>query len=251
MKGPLNCTLSELSTFLRVLEEGFLPTSCLDTTPSAPSKSIAIASKSYQHGKKTVSFHGFPSLVISKISTGDRGEGWSRLFQSGLRVSDLATLEKCSGLKTQKANSFLKHCTLLAKYDRYTSSWRTLQPLLLERLGESLESWPEWAMTQGVELWALPNLDLTTKEKGSGWLRTPCASDGKKWYVSGLKACDRLNSGKQPMLIHQLVEYHGLKKGWASPEFWELIMGWPIGWTDLSPVEMDKFQSWLRSHGQF
>ena len=51
------------------------------------------------------------------------------------------------------------------------------------------------------------------------------------------------------MLIHQLNEYHGLSKGWANPEFWELMMAWPIGWTDLKPLATDKFRRWLRSHG--
>jgi hypothetical protein len=29
----------------------------------------------------------------------------------------------------------------------------------------------------------------------------------------------------------------------------EWLMGWPIGWTGLQPLETDKFQQWLRSHG--
>ena len=27
------------------------------------------------------------------------------------------------------------------------------------------------------------------------------------------------------------------------------LMGWPLGWTDLQPLEMAKFQQWQRSHG--
>jgi hypothetical protein len=28
-------------------------------------------------------------------------------------------------------------------------------------------------------------------------------------------------------------------------------MGWPIGWTDLKPLAMDKFLEWWRLHGGF
>ena len=55
------------------LEEGFLPTYYSDTSPSVQSKSMNIASKSYQLGKKTVVFHGFPSLQMSRSSTDGRG----------------------------------------------------------------------------------------------------------------------------------------------------------------------------------
>jgi hypothetical protein len=34
------------------------------------------------------------------------------------------------------------------------------------------------------------------------------------------------------------------------PSFSEWMMGWPIGWTDLKPLEMDKFQKWLEQHGE-
>lgn len=39
--------------------------------------------------------------------------------------------------------------------------------------------------------------------------------------------------------------------GSLNPPWVEWLMGWPIGWTDLRPLEMDKFQQWCRSHGQY
>lgn len=33
--------------------------------------------------------------------------------------------------------------------------------------------------------------------------------------------------------------------GRPSPENPEWLMGWPIGWSDIRPLETDKFQSWL------
>jgi DNA (cytosine-5)-methyltransferase 1 len=36
--------------------------------------------------------------------------------------------------------------------------------------------------------------------------------------------------------------------GALSPMWVEWLMGWPLGWTDLKPLEMDKFQQWLQKH---
>lgn len=36
--------------------------------------------------------------------------------------------------------------------------------------------------------------------------------------------------------------------GQLNPPWVEWLMGWPIGWTDSKPLEMDKFQSWRQAH---
>lgn len=38
--------------------------------------------------------------------------------------------------------------------------------------------------------------------------------------------------------------------GQLNPAWVEWLMGWPIGWTDLESLEMDRFQTWLRKHGR-
>lgn len=39
--------------------------------------------------------------------------------------------------------------------------------------------------------------------------------------------------------------------GQLNPNWVEWLMGWPIGWTDLEPLETDKFQKWQQQHGGF
>ena len=39
--------------------------------------------------------------------------------------------------------------------------------------------------------------------------------------------------------------------GHLNPEWLEWFMGWPMGWTELAPLAMDKFQSWRQQHGGF
>ncbi|WP_256658079.1 hypothetical protein [Pseudomonas sp. D(2018)] len=43
------------------------------------------------------------------------------------------------------------------------------------------------------------------------------------------------------------VERDGLR-GRLNPIFVEWVMGWPPGWTDLQPLEMDKFREWQQQH---
>ena len=35
------------------------------------------------------------------------------------------------------------------------------------------------------------------------------------------------------------------------PELSEWLMGWPIGWTDCEPLEMDRFLQWRRTLGAY
>lgn len=37
--------------------------------------------------------------------------------------------------------------------------------------------------------------------------------------------------------------------GTLNPTWVEWLMGWPLGWTALEPLETDRYQQWLRSHG--
>jgi DNA (cytosine-5)-methyltransferase 1 len=39
--------------------------------------------------------------------------------------------------------------------------------------------------------------------------------------------------------------------GALNPTWVEWLMGWPLGWTDLKPLEMDKYQQWLQQHGVY
>jgi hypothetical protein len=39
--------------------------------------------------------------------------------------------------------------------------------------------------------------------------------------------------------------------GTLNPTFAEWLMGWPLEWTGLNPLETDKFLLWLNSHGKY
>lgn len=76
--------------------------------------------------------------------------------------------------------------------------------------------------------------------------RTPNASDGRQW--SNQSMAERLAKGQQLRLTTQ-VSPEGGKGGLLNPEWVEWLMGWPIGWTALQPLGMDKFLEWQQQHG--
>lgn len=94
MGRAVNCNDLELSTYLQALAEGYLPTFYSDTSQSAQSRSMSIASKSYLRGKKTVVFHGFQSLQMFRSSTGQGGEDSSIASAEAFRARTSVAQEK-------------------------------------------------------------------------------------------------------------------------------------------------------------
>lgn len=168
----------------------------------------------------------------------------------------------------------------LARYDPGSSTWKTAQCSLLGDSDEFLETWPRWGSMRNGGLFqrAIPALPTNEKEYGS-WA-TPQARDFRsgsasrwddprrsrnlndqvaKWptpqasnnrdrgNLSTPAIARRVEKGKQVMLSMCVSE----KNGRLNPRWVEWLMGWPIGWTSLKPLEMDKFQEWQQQHSIF
>lgn len=76
---------------------------------------------------------------------------------------------------------------------------------------------------------------------------TPVASMAKGSSPAALtRKCgaDRSND----RLDHAVMASDG---GQLNPEWVEWLMGWPIGWTELKPLAMDRFREWQRQHSPF
>jgi hypothetical protein len=75
---------------------------------------------------------------------------------------------------------------------------------------------------------------------------TPQASDNRdRGNLSSGTVQRRMEKGKQISLSQSVSESSGA----LNPTWVEWLMGWPLGWTDLKPLEMDKFQQWQQQHG--
>ena len=54
-----------------------------------------------------------------------------------------------------------------------------------------------------------------------------------------------------PTLCHQARGGDKTQPKHLNPVWVEWLMGWPLGWTDLKPLETDKYPQWRHSHGGF
>ncbi len=153
-------------------------------------------------------------------------------------------------LKANEADSSQKWPESLAKYDRNSRSWRTAQSLLFEDLGESLETFPNWGMMHDGELWERTMLALPTEEKEYGFWPTPVRSD----YAARRPSVNWQGNSDLPSVVWMRTggsENPNLPPAKLNPTWVEWLMGWPLGWTDLKPLEMDKFHLWQHSHSKF
>ena len=236
------------------------------------------AEKSCCNGNETASCQSFQSGMMSAPSTELRGEEklMSSAGDSLAKTSQQQEKELVS--QENEADFGERWPESLAKYDPNTHSWRTHQCLLFEDLTECLAIFPRWGMMHDGELWELTMSAHLIEEKEFGLQQkfpTPTASDykdqptSKSWKEKGAvnyklsnpeirrmwgtpKAQDSrhaLTDRGKSNLGEQVAGLHD--GGKLNPNWVEWLMGWPIGWTDLKPLEMGKFQSWLQQHGEF
>ena len=77
---------------------------------------------------------------------------------------------------------------------------------------------------------------------------TPQASDNRDRGNLGSPATlRRKEKGKQISLGQSVSDISGA----LNPTWVEWLMGWPLGWTDLKPLEMAKYQQWQQQHSGF
>ena len=196
---PVNCSDSELCTFLQALEEGFLPTYYSDTSQSAQSRSMSIASKSYLRGKKTVVFHGFQSLQMFRSSTGQGGEDSSIASAEGFPVRTSALQETAQESTANAAECGTTWRESLGKYDPDSHSLKTAQLSLLADSMSSSPILPRSGSMRSGRLYQRPRLVLRTEESASGYWQTPVADDA----VNRIKG--KINSRGEPKLSAQVL----------------------------------------------
>ncbi len=142
--------------------------------------------------------------------------------------------------KANEADSGKRWQGLLVKYDQDMFLSKTVLCSEQEDSALFLKTLPNWGIMQDGELFQLRTPALYTREKGFGFWQTPTrgdyrgASHGAKFGVRK-KNFDQWNVGR--------------KSAYPNPLALEELMMWPIAWTELNPLGMDKFQQWQHSHG--
>lgn len=230
-------------SYSQVLVAEFLEVNCLDTEQYAQLSSTPMPDQYYSHGKPTEHSRLSRFGMTCEPLTDDLGEELLTWFREGSLAKTSASPEKEQELTENDQDSGERWRGWWAKYDPVTCSWKTAQLSLLGDLIESSVIFPRSGMTRGGLLWELPMLERPTNVIGCGYfLPTPSGtSNHGKNHVSG-----------------RLDEWGGSSNIWrgtatgkiSCPNFEEWVMGWPVRFTELTPLETVKSLSAEQQHGE-
>ena len=236
--------------FSRALVEASSAGICSAGGQSAPSSTTPTPQAFLWRDKTTAAWRRFPSGMTCEPLTGDRGEELLTSYRAAFRAKTSAPQERAPESMASKAASGAKWHGSLAKYARASRSWKTRQGLLHGGLAEFSETWPRWGTTRGgVACQQETPRSLQDVRRSI----TSAVGCGLSEQVPTPTVCGNYNrKGASKTSGDGLATY--VKNmlaigGQLSPPWVEWLMGWPIGWTDLSALETDKFQQWRRSHG--
>lgn len=214
-----NCSAGELSALW-------------SSTPSAPDDSCSDRMKG--------TFHRSPFGTMYVPSTDDHGAAVLTWFLAAFPARTSVPQERRSASMATRADSGWSRSESFAKWNPASSKWRTRQHCFIEDWAEYSETWPRWGLMRDGECSDLTTLAPITSANGHGSWPTPCHGSshwgGTFQEVGGSK--NKLRGTP-------------IGKLYVNPDFWESLMGWPIGWTGTAPLETAKTQEWQRLHGEF
>ena len=175
------------------------------------------------------------------------GEELLTWFLAGFHARTYPAQEKAQESTESAAECGRTWPESLAKYDHDSRLWKTPQCSLLEGLDVYSETWPRWGMMRNGECLALDISGRGIFVKESGWW---LPTIGKNEYRGTSR--ERFRGSKE---FRGAKMCEGLRTcaddpTYLTPNFAEYAMGWPVTWTELAPLETDKYRQWLLSHGK-
>lgn len=188
------------------------------------------------------------------VLTGNRGEELLISFLVDFHARTLAQLERGQESTAKNPGFGGKWQESSVRYDLDSYSWKTHQCLLEEDLHWSLVTLPKWGMARNGVVFQHSKQErpMTETEYGlSGRLwTTPSASDSSRGgciteKMTGTSLAQQVNT---PSRIPSFALQMDVITGPMNPEWVEWLMGWPIGWTELKPLAMDRFREWQQQH---
>jgi hypothetical protein len=255
--------------FSRVLVEEFLGENSLDGEQSVLLSGNP-TQQAYCAPDKMTEFSRLSRFgMMFKPLTESRGQELLMSYQADFRAKTSLPQEKAQELMENGQECGKKWQGSFAKYDPSLCSWKTAQCSLIEDLTEFSQTWPTWGSMRNGECWERQTSGLNTIEKEYGLLpdnerffHTPTTGSsggsnsrkamqkrGVVWPTpttgtgggnaggSGVRRTAKENGTYVPSLI--------------NPNLYEWLMGWPLEWTEIKPLEMDKYHKWRQLHGTY
>jgi hypothetical protein len=265
--------------FSQALVEEYLGDTCLDGKPSVP-LSGNNTQQAYCAPDKMTKFSRLSRFGMTyKPLTESRGEELLTLYLEDFHAKTSVQQEKAQALKETNPQCGNTWQGSFARLDPNTSLWRTAQCSLLKDLELSLQIFPRWGLMQNGALYQLPILVQTISEKEYGseqkqMFLTPRvveideSPENFRRRMNSKRPNDRKNGfasltmqvtwatptvcGNYNQKGASKTSGDGLATqvgGKLNPTWVEWLMGWPLGWTDLNPLEMGKYPFVQQQHG--
>jgi hypothetical protein len=228
----------------QALEEEYLGDTCSDGEQSVQS-SGSHTQLAYLPADKMTGFSRLSRFGMTfKPLTADLGEELLTLFREASLARTYPVQEEARESKEADQECGNTWLELSMKYDPDSHSWRTHQCLWDEALQWSSVTLPKWGMTVSGVLFQHPTAERPISGTGSGSKQplqiwpTPTAHNAKETNAPSE------SNRNEPTLASRVG-------GHLNPMWVEWLIGWPLGWTDLKPLETDRFQAWQQQHGGY
>ena len=251
----------------------YLADTCSDGEPSAPLSGPHILRLYLPQDKMTDFSRPSRFGVMCKPLTANHGADVLMWYREGFPVR---TLAQPGRVQESTANAPACGRTwqgLLARYNPFLSTWKTPQCSLLEDSDVFSETWPRSGTMRNGCAYQRQSAERITSGTGYGYWPTPtvCGNYNRKGASKtsgdGLATAVRMwptpvasmSKGSSPAA---LIRKNGRDRsndrldhavmasdsGQLNPMWVEWLMGWPLGLTDLRPLETDKFREWQQQH---
>lgn len=136
------------------------------------------------------------------------------------------------------------------RFDPDLYCWKTHLCLWEEDLPWSSVILPRWGLMLNGVVYQHQIAERPITGTESGLLPTPRASMGSH----GIAWC-RARTGEHRFNLEDFLAWKHLESGEeemsglnVNPNYAEWLMMWPLGWTDLKQLEMDRFLEWQQQH---
>ena len=207
--------------------------------------------------------------MMFKPLTESRGEELLMSYLADFHAKTSPQQEKEQALTESEVECGKRWQGSFAKYDPNLFLWKTAQCSLIEELTEFSQTWPTWGSMRNGECWERQTSGLNTIEKEYGLL-----PDNERFFHTPTTGSSGGSNSRKAMQKRGVIwptpttptgggnaggsgaHKNAIKNGTyipssINPNLYEWLMGWPQEWTDLKPLEMDKYHKWLQLHGSY
>lgn len=215
-----------------------------DMFQSVPWKSTSDAGKHYFNAKKMEFCLGSQFGTTLKPLTENRG--WESSIKSQpdsnaptyhqLGQTAMSTASKME-LMVKTRDCGIRFRESLKRFNLNLFLLKIPRILELKGLSPSCKTLTSWGMTHAGVCLDVATSAQTISEPGCSLLPTPTSHNSKEG------AYPAEGTRNTPTLAFQIG-------GKINPDWNEWRMGCPTKWSDLKPLEIDKFRQWLSSHGK-